>query len=121
MMSTQRARALAQQQMEFVAGVSHELRTPLSVIQSAGFNLSHGVAVQSEKIQQYGTVIQTESKRLSDMLEQILNYAGIQSGREHYQFQLTEISPLKSAGMSETFKAGVGQSSSTSMDLPGIS
>jgi two-component system phosphate regulon sensor histidine kinase PhoR len=28
------------------------------------------------------------------MLEQILNYAGIQSGRKHYQFQLTEINPL---------------------------
>jgi signal transduction histidine kinase len=94
MLSTQRARALARQQMEFVAGVSHELRTPLSVIQSAGFNLSHGVAVQTEKIQQYGAVIQTESRRLSDMLEQILNYAGIQSGREHYQFQLTEIRPF---------------------------
>ena len=94
MLSTQRARALARQQMEFVAGVSHELRTPLSVIQSAGFNLSHGVAVQAERIQQYGAVIQTESRRLSDMLEQILNYAGIQSGREHYQFQVIEIRPF---------------------------
>ncbi len=94
MLSTQRARALAQQQMEFVAGVSHELRTPLSVIQSAGFNLSRGVAVQPEKIHQYGTVIQTESRRLSEMVEQILNYAGIQSGREHYQFHSTEIGPL---------------------------
>ena len=93
-LSTQRARALARQQMEFVAGVTHELRTPLSVIQSAGFNLSHGVAGQTEKVQQYGTVIQTESRRLSDMVERILNYAGIQSGREQYQFQLTEISPL---------------------------
>ena len=101
MLSTQRARAVARQQMEFVAGISHELRTPLSVIQSAGFNLSHGVAVQSEKIQQYGTVIQTESKRLSDMLEQILNYAGIQSGGEHYQFQLTEVSPLLQKLLSE--------------------
>ena len=94
MLSAQRARALARQQMEFVAGVSHELRTPLSVIQSAGFNLSHGVAVQTEKVQQYGTVIQTESRRLSDMVEQILSYAGIQSGREYYQFQPTELGPL---------------------------
>ena len=44
MLSAQRARALAKQQMEFVAGVSHELRTSLSVIQSAGFNLARGVA-----------------------------------------------------------------------------
>ena len=94
MLSAHKARALAKQQMEFVAGVSHELRTPLTVIQSAGFNLARGVAVQAEKVQQYGAVIQTESRRLSDMVEQILSYAGIQSGREHYQFRPTEIAPL---------------------------
>lgn len=109
MLSTQKARALARQQMEFVAGVSHELRTPLSVIQSAGFNLARGVAVQAEKVQQYGTVIQTESRRLSDMLEQILSYAGIQSGREHYQFHPTEIGSLLQkllADYQEVFEEG---------------
>ena len=109
MLSTQRARALARQQMEFVAGVSHELRTPLSVIQSAGFNLARGVAGEAEKVQQYGTVIQTESRRLSDMVEQILSYAGIQSGGEHYQFCPTEIGPLLQqllANYRETFEEG---------------
>ncbi|MFN8007427.1 MAG: HAMP domain-containing sensor histidine kinase [Terriglobia bacterium] len=92
--STQKARALARQQMEFVAGISHELRTPLSVIQSAGFNLARGVGIQPEKVHQYGMVIQSEGKRLSEMLEQILNYAGIQSGRARFQPHSTEIGPL---------------------------
>ena len=43
LISTARARRLAAQQMEFVAGVSHELRTPLAVIRSAAENLADGV------------------------------------------------------------------------------
>src|SRR4029079_12440166 len=38
-----RARALARQQVTFVAAVSHELRTPLAAIRSAGQNLADGV------------------------------------------------------------------------------
>lgn len=94
MLSAQKARSLARQQMEFVAGVSHELRTPLAVIQSAGYNLAHGVPLKTERVQEYGTVIQTESRRLTDMIEQILSYAGIQSARENYHFHPTEIGPL---------------------------
>ena len=42
--SNARARTLAAQQMEFVAGVSHELRTPLAVIRSAAENLAEHLA-----------------------------------------------------------------------------
>lgn len=80
--------------MEFVAGVSHELRSPLAVIQSAGSNLSRGVIGDARRTQQYGTLIQKEARRLSHMVEQILGYAGIQSGREQYDFRRLEIPPL---------------------------
>lgn len=93
-LTTQRARALARRQMEFVAGITHELRTPLAVIQSAGFNLSKGLVEDSDRTQQYGTMIQKESRRLSDMIEQILSYAGIQSGRRQYEFKPTQIPEL---------------------------
>jgi signal transduction histidine kinase len=94
MLSAQRARSLALQQMEFVAGVSHELRTPLAVIQSAGYNLAQGMLLKPGRVQEYGTVIQTESRRLIDMIEQILSYAGVQSARENDHFHLVEIGPL---------------------------
>ncbi len=94
MFSAQKAHSLARQQMEFVAGVSHELRTPLAVIQSAGYNLARGMSLKAERVREYGTVIQTESRRLTDMIEQILSYAGIQSASESYHFHPTEIAPL---------------------------
>jgi signal transduction histidine kinase len=97
----ERARALAKRQMEFVAGVSHELRTPLAVIQSAGFNLARGVVGDARRVQQYGTTIQTEGRRLSDMIEQMLSFAGIQSGRKHYEFQPTQMSEIIDRSLAE--------------------
>jgi signal transduction histidine kinase len=79
MATTRRSERLAQQQMEFVAGVSHELRTPVAVVRSAAENLSSGV-VTGERVKRYGQMIEAESRRLGDMVERVLQYAGIESG-----------------------------------------
>lgn len=79
--SSGRARHLAAQQMEFVAGVSHELRTPLTVIRSAGENLADGVVGDPLQVKQYGTLIAAEGRRLTEMVEQVMEFAGFESGR----------------------------------------
>ncbi|MFL6278383.1 MAG: sensor histidine kinase [Blastocatellia bacterium] len=84
LVSTRRAERLARQQMEFVAGVSHEMRTPLAVICSAGENLADGVIEEGEQVRRYGSLIESEGRRLSAMIEQALEFAGIQSGRKAY-------------------------------------
>jgi len=78
--SADRQRRLAQQQMEFVAAVSHELRTPLAVICSAGENLADGVVRDRDQVKRYGRVVQTEGRRLGDMVERVLLFAGIGAG-----------------------------------------
>jgi signal transduction histidine kinase len=65
--------------MEFVAGVTHELRTPVAVIRSAAENLSQGV-VAGERVKRYGQLLETEAKRLGEMVERVLQFAGIESG-----------------------------------------
>ena len=77
--TSRRAEKLAQQQMEFVAGVSHELRTPVAVIRSAAENLASGV-VSGDRVKRYGQMLEGESRRLGDMVERVLQYAGIESG-----------------------------------------
>jgi signal transduction histidine kinase len=79
-LSSRRAHRLARQQMEFVAGVSHELRTPVAVIRSAAENLALGVVGSGDRVKQYGQAIETEARRLGDMVERVLQYAGIASG-----------------------------------------
>jgi signal transduction histidine kinase len=78
--SAQRQQRLARQQMEFVASVSHELRTPLAVICSAGENLADGVVADSQQVKRYGTLVETEGRRLADMVERVMEFAGIASG-----------------------------------------
>jgi signal transduction histidine kinase len=82
--STRRAQELARQQLEFVASVSHELRTPLAVIRSAGENLADGVVHEEEQVRKYGELVRTEGRRLTDMVEQILEFAGIESGQRGF-------------------------------------
>ena len=60
----------------------HELRTPLAVIRSAGQNLAAGV-VQDPK--RYGELIETEGRRLTDMVEQTLALAGLSGERRMAQ------------------------------------
>jgi signal transduction histidine kinase len=78
--TSRRAHRLAQQQMEFVAGVSHELRTPVAVIRSAAENLSHGVVDGGDRVKRYGNLLETEARRLGEMVERVLQYAGIEAG-----------------------------------------
>jgi signal transduction histidine kinase len=80
--STHKARRLARRQVQFVAGISHEFRTPLAVICSAGENLSDGIIESAAQVKAYGKLIESEGKRLTAMMEQMLQFAGVQSGRQ---------------------------------------
>jgi len=78
---TRRAQRLAQLQIDFVAGVSHELRTPLTVIHTAGYNLTGKMSQNPAQVERYGALIQRESGRLKDLVEQIMKFAGTEAGR----------------------------------------
>lgn len=82
--STRRAQRLARQKVEFVAAISHELRTPLTVICAAGENLADGVVLDPQRARQYGDLIHSEGRRLTEMVEQVLQFAGAQSDKALY-------------------------------------
>jgi signal transduction histidine kinase len=80
----QRARRLARQQLEFVAGVTHELNTPLAAIRSAGQNLKDGIVVDAAQVRRYGGLIEGEGRRLSSLVAQVLDFAGIEAPGRAY-------------------------------------
>ncbi len=92
--TTRRAQDLARQQMEFVAAVSHELRTPLAVIRSAADNLADGVVHDHPQVRKYGDLVRGEGRRLTEMVEQILELAGIQSGQRGFALTPIDVLPL---------------------------
>jgi signal transduction histidine kinase len=79
-----RARRLARQQIEFVAGVTHELNTPLAAIRSAGQNLKDGIVTDGAQVRRYGGLIEQEGRRLSALVAQVLDFAGIESPGRAY-------------------------------------
>ena len=91
MMSTRRAQTLARQQLEFVATVSHELRTPLAVIRSAADNLADGLVDDGQRVRQYGQLVRREGLRLTDLVEQVLQFAGLESGSGRLDYRPVDL------------------------------
>jgi signal transduction histidine kinase len=89
--SAQRARRLADRQVEFVAGVSHELRTPLAVICAAGDNLAAGVVTDPANAREYGRVVREEGRRLAEMVERVLDLAGTYSGHRKWRLEDVDV------------------------------
>ncbi len=75
------AERLRLQQLEFVAGVTHELNTPVAALISAGQNLADGIITEPSHVAQYGAAIVKESRRLTEMIGQVLAYGGMQARR----------------------------------------
>ncbi|MDF2566588.1 MAG: Two-component system sensor histidine kinase [Oscillospiraceae bacterium] len=66
---------------EFISSVSHELRTPLTAIKGWGETLE-SVGVQDSEILKKGVhVILNETERLSEMVEELLDFSRMQDGR----------------------------------------
>ena len=83
---------LSQMKNEFVSNVSHELRTPLASIRVFAELLRLGrVADAPEKAREYGEYIETESRRLSQLINNILDFASIESGRKTYHFERCDV------------------------------
>lgn len=99
--SAHRVRRLAQRQVDFVSSVSHEFRTPLAVIYSAGENLADGVAKEDVQVSRYGNLIKSEGKKLTGMVEQILDFAGANSGRKKYHFVQSPVDEIVRSAIDE--------------------
>ncbi len=64
---------------EFISSVSHELRTPLTAIKGWAETLSYDV--DKETVKKGVRVIQNETERLSEMVEELLDFSRMQSGK----------------------------------------
>ena len=101
LLSALRSKRFAQRQIDFVSSVSHEFRTPLAVIYSAGENLADGVAKDDAQVSRYGELIKGEGKKLGGMVEQILEFAGANSGRQKFSFAESDVSAIVSDAIEE--------------------
>ncbi len=94
MVSARRAHRLARQQISFVAAITHELNTPLAAIRSAGQNLADGVVAETDQVRRYGSLIESEGRRLSEMVTRVLDFAGIRSGMRSYRLRPASVESI---------------------------
>ncbi len=75
---------------EFISSVSHELRTPLTAINGWGETLLEaGLTDDPEQLRRGLRVIVNESRRLSNMVEELLDFSKMEDGR--FTLQVEEV------------------------------
>jgi signal transduction histidine kinase len=76
---------LSRLKSDFVANVSHELKTPLALIRLFSETLELGRVPSGDKQKQYYRIINKESRRLTQLINNILDFSRIEAGRKQYR------------------------------------
>ena len=85
---------LAQTKSDFVSNVSHEIRTPLSLISMFAETLMLKRVPTEERKETYYKIIFQESKRLTGLVNKILNFSQMEAGLRTYQLEAVDLNTI---------------------------
>ncbi len=91
LLAAERERRISALKSDFVANVSHELKTPLALVRMFSEMLQSGRVASEAKRQEYLDIIVSESERLSSLIENVLDFARVERGREAYDFAIGSV------------------------------
>src|SRR5262245_43280089 len=103
---------LSQMKADFVSNVSHELRTPLASIRVLAELLNLGRVNQPDRVREYGAYIESEGRRLTQVINNILDFSRIESGRKLFQFESCDVKEIVT-GTLEAFSVHLKQNGFT--------
>jgi two-component system phosphate regulon sensor histidine kinase PhoR len=86
LLAAERERRMSALKSDFVANVSHELKTPLALVRMFAEMLQSGRVASDTKKHEYLDIIVSESERLSSLIENVLDFARVERGRQAYDF-----------------------------------
>ena len=78
---------LSERRARFVSSVTHELKTPLTNIQMYAEMLEQGIAPNREREQEYFHILRSESKRLSRLIDNVLEFSKLTKKQRHFHLQ----------------------------------
>ncbi len=90
---------VAKLQTDFVNKVSHELRTPLTSIRMFVETLQLGRLQDAERQREALEIIADETARLSMLINRLLDWARMESGRRTYQLARQQVGPIIDAAL----------------------
>jgi signal transduction histidine kinase len=89
-----RQQELSELKSNFVSSVSHELRAPIASVRLMAENLESGKIPGPAKQQEYYQFIVQECRRLSSLIENVLDFSRIEQGRKQYELEPTDLAAL---------------------------
>lgn len=99
---------LTHRQREFLSVVSHEIRTPLSAIMSSANILRRYGRARPDSVEKFSSVIQQEGRRLTRLINNLLDLAKIEAGEVEWKFARTPLEEVVSL-VRDSFAALVGE------------
>ena len=90
----QRQLRLNELKSNFVSSVSHELRSPIASVRLMAESLERGKVSEATKQHEYFRFIVQECRRLSSLIENVLDFSRIEQGRKQYDFEPTDLVAL---------------------------
>jgi signal transduction histidine kinase len=85
---------MARLKSDFVAHVSHDLKTPLSLIRMFAETLEMNRVSDEATRREYYGVITRESERLTRLINNVLDFSRIESGRQRYDLRPAAVEPV---------------------------
>lgn len=79
---------------EFISSVSHELRTPLTAIRGWAETAKLSIGYDESTVNKGLDVVLTESERLKSLVEELLDFSRMQSGRLSFNMELFDLRQL---------------------------
>jgi len=92
--SFRRQQELNELKTNFVSSVSHELRAPIASVRLMAENLERGKIPDPARQGEYFHFIVQECRRLSALIENVLDFSRIEQGRKQYEFEPTNLNAL---------------------------
>jgi signal transduction histidine kinase len=81
-------------QSDFVSAVSHEFRSPLTTLRQLTELLAEGRIQDEGRRRQYFNVLQKETSRLHQLVEDLLDFGRMDAGRRQYRLESLDFSEL---------------------------
>jgi Na+/proline symporter/nitrogen-specific signal transduction histidine kinase len=100
--ANERLKELDRLKDEFISTVTHELRTPLTSVRSIAEILHDTEDLDPDQHRQFLGIIIKESERLTRLINQVLDFQKMESGRMEWQMQAVDIQDVVSEAVSRT-------------------
>ncbi len=92
---------VGQLQSDFVSAVSHEFRSPLTTLRSITELLAHGRLSDEGRRRESYVFLERETVRLQRLVEDLLDFGRMESGRKQYRISTHDVFALVRAAVSE--------------------